>query len=331
MSTIIGKFGSLIRHPQDVLGFIHKCSLASYELIRANRLGALFGLFSAGVTGQNVYINYLSFKNNGLIEREIYDNKMLLNPSDEGISHDLITFQGRELMSTSAYRQQLRVLRKQIDGKITVFEIGANIGYYLLQTADILGTRSSIHAFEPAASNLELLRQNIARNEFEEFVNVIHAAVGDREMDVELMIANKSNHHTVNSGERDVHDEGEYIDSVKIPMYTINSYSDSRGIVPDKVNVIRMDVEGHELKIFNGMSSLLEAAAPLLIFVELHPHRIGVKDVNKIIQYLDSEDFELVSATQSVHKEPFEKELEAESIEDLYGIERGFRLIVKRN
>jgi hypothetical protein len=114
-------------------------------------------------------------------------------------------------------------------------------------------------------------------------------------------------------------------------MFTVDSYCESQGIELDTVNVIRMDVEGHESKIFDGMSGVLEASSPLLIFVELHPHRIGVEDVNNIIEQLDSRNFELVSATQSIHKEPYETEFAADSIRDLYGINRGIRLIAKRN
>lgn len=53
-------------------------------------------------------------------------------------------------------------------------------------------------------------------------------------------------------------------------------------------DVLKIDVEGHEVKVVKGLSRLLERTRPL-VFLELHPGRVGqerdqIEDLTKIFE-----------------------------------------------
>jgi FkbM family methyltransferase len=73
-----------------------------------------------------------------------------------------------------------------IQSRDTVIDIGANIGTFSVLAAS-LGAR--VIAVEPDAQNMALFRRNITLNGLSSSILPIHAAVADREGDVELHIA----------------------------------------------------------------------------------------------------------------------------------------------
>ena len=92
--------------------------------------------------------------------RNIYDFKMFLNNQDKGISRSLILFGKRE-------EDQKLILNKILKANMNVFDIGANIGYYVLIENQILKSTGKILAIEPNKENVELLKRNIILNKVE--------------------------------------------------------------------------------------------------------------------------------------------------------------------
>jgi FkbM family methyltransferase len=74
----------------------------------------------------------------------------------------------------------LRLFRKfeLIEKKLTVADVGANIGYYSMFFSKYLAKGSEIFAFEPASSAISILRQNMAINGIKNVV-ILDKAVSD--------------------------------------------------------------------------------------------------------------------------------------------------------
>ena len=60
-----------------------------------------------------------------------------------------------------------------------VYDLGANVGYYTLLSAVLVGPRGRVFAFEPLPRNLEFLRRHLSLNRIDN-ATVIEAAVADR-------------------------------------------------------------------------------------------------------------------------------------------------------
>ena len=89
-----------------------------------------------------------------LLSRSIHDYRMYLNLNDPGISKTLAIVGKREL-------EHVYILKNELREGMTVWDIGANIGYYVLMEAKYVGSTGKVYAVEPSPSNYELLKKNL--------------------------------------------------------------------------------------------------------------------------------------------------------------------------
>jgi FkbM family methyltransferase len=202
--------------------------------------------------------------NRRFIERPIHNYRMLLDMQDRGICRSLMLFRTREI-------DHKIILEKVLKPGMSVLDIGANIGYYVLMEMALIGPTGRMVAIEPSPSNIELLQRNLALNGHSG-VPVIAGAVSDQPGDREFFLAHQSNlntFHTTGTGAK--HLSGQ---SVQVRTYTIPELAKQYG----KPDLMRMDVEGHEVEVFNGMIDAVAAGelAPMVIF-ETHLSRYGAE------------------------------------------------------
>ena len=208
--------------------------------------GAAFNLARANFHGRVLKRRFVA--------RPIHGYRMLLDLEDRGLSRSLILFGTREV-------DHKIILEKVVRPGMTVFDIGANIGYYALMELGLLGGRGCVIAIEPSPDNVRLLRRNLALNGYDD-TEVIEGAVSDAEGARAFHLSQQSNlgtFHPVGSGA--AHLSGERIE---VQTRTVPGLARSYG-APD---LIRMDVEGHEVEILGGMLEAVRAGdmAPTIVF-----------------------------------------------------------------
>jgi FkbM family methyltransferase len=186
------------------------------------------------------------------VEREILGNKMYLDLRDPGISSDLLRDGIREPFLTESVQKEIK------EGDVIV-DIGANIGYYTLQEARLVGASGRVYAIEPVPENAELLKKNIELNNCSN-VEVFQMAVGDANKTDYIYITNYRNTAAMIKTQSS-------IDKVPVQVTTLDRFLEDKR-APD---LVRMDVEGYEVEIVKGMTRFLESNKPLKLIVELHP------------------------------------------------------------
>ena len=194
-------------------------------------------------------------------QKRIYDYSMLLDLEDRGISRTLLLFGEREL-------EHKEMLERVLRPGMTVLDIGANIGYYALMELGMIGSAGTLIAVEPSPSNVELLKRNLALNGHQN-TEVRQAAISDQSGVKQFFLSEMSNLNTFhNTGSGNLHLSGKTID---VRIATIPEIMAGR-----KPDLIRMDVEGHEVEVFRGLIPAIERGemAPMVIF-ETHLSRYG--------------------------------------------------------
>lgn len=145
---------------------------------------------------------------------------------------------------------------------MTVFDIGANIGFFAVAAAKLVGPSGKVVAFEPNPAVVERLRKNVELNGLAERVKIEQSAVGDFDGTAEFCFAL-------------THLQGRFSDlpyvpqgaeSTPVPCCKIDTYVTSTQVVPD---VVILDVEHAEGRALRGMQALLQRYKPL-VFVEMH-------------------------------------------------------------
>lgn len=276
------------------------------SLISEKRMGEAITYFPNIFFRTNIYSRFLKWKFQGrYVVKDIHGSKMLLDIEDEGLSKQLIQWGNREDRTVNAFKKELQTLKDNVDS-VTVLELGANIGYYVLIEASILSDSDEIYAIEPHPDNISHLRTNITMNEYDN-VNITQCAVGDQDGSAELYESPKSNRHQVGQAP---HAE-EAVNKITVPEYTVDSFLREQELSADAINVVRMDVEGYEEHIFKGMNELLEQDSPMVLFIELHTWLLDKQPFEEIIDKFEKNGFELKhSFVEAPHIEGWRREYE---------------------
>jgi FkbM family methyltransferase len=218
-----------------------------------------------------------------LIKVKIQGSWMCLNAYDPGISTTLLTEGIREAEHVQQVKNNLKPSMSGID-------LGANVGYYALIEAQRIGKTGKIFAIEPEPGNIDLLKKNIQANDFEDIVSVSQYIIGDQDKMSELRISALSNRHSMSTANRYKVQGTDKAITVKIPMIKLDTFMEKNNIQPKDIDFLRMDIEGYEVMVLQGMSRLLSATTPLKIFIELHPKWYGEWGwtFEKLLNYLGS-------------------------------------------
>jgi FkbM family methyltransferase len=194
-------------------------------------------------------------------ERPVHNYRMMLDLDDRGISRTLLLFGSREM-------EHKVMLERMLKPGMTVLDIGANIGYYALMELRLIGAGGRLVAVEPSPANVALLRRNLALNGYDN-VEVRQAAVSDVPGKRRFFLSHMSNLNTFHAeGTGLAHLSGETIEVETVTVPALMA-----GRPPD---LIRMDVEGHEVEIISGLIPAVERneMAPMILF-ETHLSRYG--------------------------------------------------------
>lgn len=129
----------------------------------------------------------------------------------------------------------------------TVFDVGAHIGWYTLKASKLVGPAGVVVSFEPSPKTFELLEQNTKHCEN---IKRINGAVSNFNGFAMLqLVTNPEEHSLVYSSKK----------RIKVQTITLDSF------VTFKPDLIKIDVEGAELKVLQGAQKILRAHPKLII------------------------------------------------------------------
>ncbi|HEY0350590.1 MAG TPA: FkbM family methyltransferase [Gemmatimonadales bacterium] len=198
----------------------------------------------------------------------------------------------RDLLLRGSYEpDQVGEFYAALEPGMTVFDIGANIGYYTALAAAAVGEHGRVYAFEPDPRNLEVLRRNSAQARGAPII-VVPAAVGERDGTSSLFLnPADSSINSLARANADVLGSGNSAHDVTVPAVTLDAVARQEAIQPD---VIKIDVQGAEMLVFAGAQQVL-SRHPLKLFFEFWPfglQQLGTQPV-ELLAFLIQRGFTL--------------------------------------
>jgi FkbM family methyltransferase len=184
----------------------------------------------------------------------------------------------------------------------TVYDVGANIGFFTILCSRLVGPNGKVYAFEPIPENLATLRHNIALNGLTNVV-VVEKALSSSTGTAGMFVSPWSAFHSLNvDGASKQDNHGPEAGEIMVETVTLDEFVSAAGVpAPD---LIKIDVEGAELIVVEGMAHVLESVQPLLL-VELHDTKLGYIEFVDSIDYsarvIDGDSPELADADRNVH------------------------------
>ena len=152
-------------------------------------------------------------------------------------------------------------LERTIRPDMRVADVGANLGLYSLLLARLCGPAGRVFAFEPAAPMLAALRRNLAANSAPT-VAVFSCAVGAAAGEGVLQPG------AFNSGNTALGKTG---DLAADPSRRVSIRSLDEALAGERLDFVKMDVQGWEGEVWQGMDGLLRANPRLTVYFEFWP------------------------------------------------------------
>ena len=174
------------------------------------------------------------------------------------------------------------VFRYLVKPGMTVVDIGANIGYFSLLSASLVGSTGQVHAFEPYPGYQERLKQSLSVNDLPQ-VRLIPFALSDKVESHDLYkgLASARMHKWT-------HEDPAFNkvrDVVKVSCLPLDEYA-KRYL--SRIDIIKIDVDGYEMNVLRGAQESLRKYKPILI-AELFEEALldAGSSVREILDFLE--------------------------------------------
>ncbi len=183
-----------------------------------------------------------------------FAEKLKIGVSKSG-SASLIYYQGFSELDTADF------IRRFLRPGMVFLDVGAHIGEYTLLAAQSVGASGEVHGFEPQANLFPILSENVRMNSLSNVIlncSAVSDHIGEIEFEVgrEPSVASIRKHTDPNNAAK----------FVQVACTSLDTYWCGRH---NKIDLIKVDVEGAENLVFQGAEGLLSLPsqeAPTWIF-----------------------------------------------------------------
>ncbi len=155
------------------------------------------------------------------------------------------------------------IINEYLKPGMNVFDIGANIGYHTFYMAKLVNPGGVVYAIEPTNWAINKLEKNLSLNPTIDNVIIAQLALADESLGIQKL-SFQSSYRLDGKIENDI----QSIKVMKLDDFVVE-YN-----IP-LVNFIKMDVDGHEGKIFEGAKETIKKHHPGILF-EINPKELAL-------------------------------------------------------
>lgn len=155
-------------------------------------------------------------------------------------------------VESSGERAVFDLLPKTKNEPVVVFDVGANKGQFLGLSLELLSHEYAIHCFEPGAETFKLLSKSVAGNPR---VHLNNIGLGKEEGELTLHYDCLGSGMASLTKRRLGHFGLQFEQSESVKISTVDGYCEENKI--DRISLLKIDVEGHELDVLEGASNML--------------------------------------------------------------------------
>ena len=243
---------------------------------------------------------------------QVWAGKMFLHPND-AFRLSIYGIHGAH---------DFKIIKNNVKDGDNVVDLGANIGYFTLILAKLVGPTGKVFAFEPDPRNLALLKKNVEYNNYKNVI-IIPKAVSNVNDRCTLYTGQKT------FGQNKIYKPKKTKTQKFIPIDSetvrLDDFFKTNGLL-DKISFIKMDVEGAEFLALSGMKEILKLNKNIKIFTEAEISYLedAGSSYDQFIDLLTENDFTFSLADNrsetltKVHKSQLEKILNNEGSVNIF-------------
>lgn len=228
---------------------------------------------------KKIFAPFQLFKN---IEKKAFYNSFTVNLNLNDWIQQQVYFLGEY------EKPEISFINKILSEGDVFIDIGANIGLFTINASRTVGKKGTVISFEAFSSNFFKLKKHVEINHLTN-VNLEHLAISDTEKTLEIYLNNKDQNLGMASSYL------EYFDTIeKIKATSLDIYTKEKAL--EKINFIKIDIEGGEYDALSGMKNVLMNYKPILL-IEINREtlsKIG-KSEKDLIELLESCTYQLTN------------------------------------
>ncbi len=181
------------------------------------------------------------------------------------------------------FEYEMEFWRDRVQPGMTVIDVGANVGVYTFSAAKRVGATGRVLAVEPFSGCVQCLTESCRINQFD-WVTVCAGAASDRNGQLKLALNRSSELNEVLTDESVTGDQP--VETVA--SFTLDSLATQHGL--DRLDLLKIDAEGHELQVLQGSTAILQQFCPIIIYENRSTEN---KDNQPVAEFLLQQGYEL--------------------------------------
>jgi FkbM family methyltransferase len=154
---------------------------------------------------------------------------------------------------------EFQLLEKILSPGDWAIDVGANIGHYTLKMSDLVKSEGRVIAFEPIPYTFEILASNCALSRCKN-ITLLNAAASSSVGVVKMEVPQWERGSSLNYYEARITHESSALPSYSVLTLNLDSLN-----LPHRLALIKIDAEGHEQSVVEGMACLLKRDRPILV------------------------------------------------------------------
>ena len=152
------------------------------------------------------------------------------------------------------FEDEIRFIREIIEPDTLFVDVGANYGLYTLSAARLC-RQGRVWSYEPCSTTVRHLERSLEINQFQN-VKLVQEAVSSKPGWGCLQNNEQSELNTLVESGKDAHGE-------RVALTTLDAEAEEYGWAG--VDIIKIDAEGHELRVLEGGKNFFSSASPLVM------------------------------------------------------------------
>jgi FkbM family methyltransferase len=198
------------------------------------------------------------------------------------IKLDLVDYIQRSIYLSCFEPEESAWVKNYLKSGMTFVDVGANVGYFTLMAASLVGTNGLVLAFEPSPYAFARLKQTVENNHLSQ-VRTIQAGLSDSAGVIKLFVPTSLGNHNSSM----IKNEGG--SPIDVTIQRLEDYLTANDF--DHIDLIKIDVEGFEPNVIRGAAKYLQAKKIKAILCEFNKYWLEANNsspdllLNEILSY----------------------------------------------